>query len=104
MRGDTSTYSSSYRESSPARSAGSLSFAATASSTVSRAYAPADCVRISTNQYNQQEIRNSCNFDIEAHWQDTKGGWNSWSIPAGRSYIGGATAVRAYCAPVNLFA
>lgn len=74
---------------------------ASSSTPASRAYAPADCVRISTNQYKQQELRNTCNFDIEAHWQDTNGGWNAWSISAGRSYIGGMPAVRAYACVKN---
>jgi hypothetical protein len=95
---DAPSYSSrTYRVPAPTQSTRSSSPSAKASND----YPPADCVRVSTNQYNEQELRNICNFDIEAHWRDTKGGWNSWSIPAGRAYVGGSRAVRAYACVKN---
>jgi len=53
------------------------------------------------NQYGKQVLQNTCSFEIEAHWLDTSGGWNSWSIEVGKAYIGGMPAVRVYACIKN---
>lgn len=46
------------------------------------------CINV-TNRETSSRIVNVCNFDVEAHWQDPKGGMNSWTIPANGHYNGG---------------
>lgn len=65
-------------------------------------YQPFHCLLIDHNVRGEDgAVRNNCGHNVEAYWQNGRGGWNSWTLPAGSLYslFDGSTGIVLGCRP-----
>lgn len=91
------------RLSSSSTESSSRSASTAASSGSGKTYTPwQHCIRVErAYETTPQKIMNLCDQPIEAHWQDTGGGWNQVTIPVRDEYLGGYKSQGAWACAAN---